>query len=173
MPSSSVATFGRYALLGIYVGFIPVSLGLLWYPFLRRLGRGGRQAGLSLTVGLLIFLLFDTGAAALELIATTPGVFGGAPLVFLVALLAILVAALAGLPAVLGVWIGGFIYNALFAAIFLALGAGAIAQVVYEVGRLILRQSREEGAPLLSPATFGGLAAGIAIMYATALLVAA
>ena len=82
-------------------------------------------------------------------------------------------AALAGLPAVLGVWIGGFIYSSLAAAIFLALGAGAIAQVIYEVGRLIARQSAEEGAPLLSPATFGGLVAGIIIMYATALMVTA
>ncbi|HMO57213.1 MAG TPA: hypothetical protein PKC19_07655 [Roseiflexaceae bacterium] len=256
-PQPDAATFWRYALLGIYVGFIPVGLGLLWYPFLRRLGRSGMQAVLSLTVGLLIFLLFDTLAEALEIIGTTPGVFGGAPLIFLVALLAfgaliaigslgkgressklgiayrialgiglhnlgeglaigaafalgeaalgtflvigftlhnitegigiaapiarerpiwwhfVLLAALAGLPAVLGVWIGGFVYNALLAAIFLALGVGAIAQVVYEVGRLIVRQSQEEGAPLFSPATFGGLAAGIAIMYATALLVAA
>jgi len=84
----------------------------------------------------------------------------------------IALAALAGLPAVLGVWIGGFIYNNL-AAVFLALGAGAIAQVVYEVGRLIMRQSEEDGSPVLSLATFGGLVAGIVIMYATALLVAA
>jgi hypothetical protein len=74
---------------------------------------------------------------------------------------------------VLGVWIGGFIYNNLAAALFLALGAGAIGQVVYEVGRLILRQSDEDGSPALSPATFGGFLAGVAIMYATALLVAA
>ncbi|MDZ4721510.1 MAG: hypothetical protein SH847_23855 [Roseiflexaceae bacterium] len=85
----------------------------------------------------------------------------------------ILLAALAGLPAVLGVWIGGFVYSAFAAALFLALGAGAIAQVVYEVGRLIARQSKEDGAALLSPITVGGLAAGIAIMYVTALLVAA
>jgi len=44
---------------------------------------------------------------------------------------------------------------------------------VYEVGRLIARQSKEDGAALLSPITVGGLAAGIAIMYVTALLVAA
>ena len=37
-------------MLGIYVGFIPVGLGLLWYPFLRRLGRSGMQAVLALTV---------------------------------------------------------------------------------------------------------------------------
>ena len=43
---------------------------------------------LSLTIGLLVFLLFDTVAEALNIIATTPGVFGGAPLIVLVALLA-------------------------------------------------------------------------------------
>jgi len=256
-PGPDLETFWRYAVLGIYVGFIPVGLGLLWYPFLRRLGRSGMQAVLSLTVGLLVFLLFDTFAEALELVSTTAGVFGGAPLVFLVALLAFLaliaigsrrkgqitsrlevayrialgiglhnlgeglaigaafatgsaalgsflvigftlhnitegigiaapiarerpklwhfvaLAALAGLPAVLGVWIGGFIYSNLAAAVFLALGAGAIAQVIYEVGRLIMRQSAEDETPLFSPATFGGLVAGIVVMYATALLVAA
>jgi hypothetical protein len=36
-----------------------------------------------------------------------------------------------------------------------------------------MRQSREDGTPVLSPATFGGLAAGIVMMYATALLVTA
>jgi zinc transporter, ZIP family len=56
-PVPDVATFGRYALLGVYVGFIPVGLGLLWYPFLRRLGRSGMQAVLSLTVGLLVYRL--------------------------------------------------------------------------------------------------------------------
>ncbi|HWQ11184.1 MAG TPA: hypothetical protein VNL77_00205 [Roseiflexaceae bacterium] len=256
-PGPDWATVWRYALLGIYVGFVPVGLGLLWYPFLRRLGRRGMQAVLALTVGLLAFLLFDTLAEALELVAVAPEVFGGAPLVFLVALLACLgllalgarrkgeaasqlglayrialgiglhnlgeglaigaafalgeaalgtflvigftlhnitegvgiaapvarervrlrhfvaLAALAGLPAVLGVWTGGFIYNSLAAALFLALGAGAIAQVIYEVARLVLRQSADERAPLLSPAVFGGLAGGIAIMYLTALLVAA
>jgi zinc transporter ZupT len=255
-PAPDRQTFWHYALLGIYVGIIPVGLGLLWYPFLRRLGRSGIQAVLSLTVGLLVFLLFDTFAEALEIVARTAGAFGGAPLVFLVALLAFLalialgsgrkgqplarlavayrialgiglhnlgeglaigaafatgsaalgvflvvgftlhnitegigiaapiarerprfghfvaLAALAGLPAVLGVWVGGFIYNNLAAAVFLALGAGAIAQVIYEVGRLIVRQSEADGAPVLSPATFGGLVAGIVIMYATALLVA-
>jgi zinc transporter, ZIP family len=80
-------------------------------------------------------------------------------------------AALAGLPAVLGTWIGGFIYEPLLVTIFFALGAGAIAQVIYEVSRLLIRQSAEDQAPLLSPATFGGLLAGVVVMYATALLV--
>jgi len=80
-PRPTLNTVLRYALLGIYVGVIPVALGLLWHPFLRRLGRAGLQAILSLTVGLLVFLLVDTLAEALELVAQTPGVFGGAPLV--------------------------------------------------------------------------------------------
>lgn len=256
-PPATWETWGRYALLGMYVGVVPVGLGLLWYPFLRRLGRSGMQAVLSLTVGLLIFLLFDTMAEALDIVGSTPGVFGGAPLVWIVALLAALalvaiserrgartttrlgvayrialgiglhnlgeglaigaafafghaalgtflvvgftlhnitegigiaapiartqpalwhfaaLAALAGLPAVLGVWIGGFIYNSLATAVFLAVGAGAIAQVIYEVGRLVAQQRTDDKTPLLSPAVFAGLVAGMVIMYATALLVPA
>ncbi|HEY1014763.1 MAG TPA: ZIP family metal transporter [Herpetosiphonaceae bacterium] len=256
-PQATAVTIWQYALLGIYVGFIPVGLGLLWFPFLRRLGRGGMQAVLSLTVGLLIFLLFDTMDEALEVVATAPAVFGGGPMVFIVALLAFLgivgvgarqsggresrlglayriglgiglhnlgeglaigaafatgsaalgtflvvgftlhnitegigiaapiarerprwwhfvaLAALAGLPAVAGVWIGGFVYNPLWTAIFLALGIGAIAQVIYEVGRLLWRQSAADRQPLLSWPAVGGLVAGIGIMYATALLVTA
>src|SRR5262249_19638901 len=72
-PRPDLSTFWRYALLGLYVGFIPVGLGLLWFPFLRRLGHSGMQAVLSLTVGLLLFLLFDTFAEALEIIAKTAG----------------------------------------------------------------------------------------------------
>ena len=70
-PAADLATFWRYALLGIYVGFIPVGLGLLWYPFLRRLGRRSMQAVLSLTVGLLIFLFFDMIFEALEIVGRT------------------------------------------------------------------------------------------------------
>src|SRR3712207_3354983 len=59
-PALSGATFFRYALIGTYVGVIPVALGLLWYPFLRRLGSAGMNFVLALTVGLLAFLVVDT-----------------------------------------------------------------------------------------------------------------
>jgi zinc transporter, ZIP family len=71
----------------------------------------------------------------------------------------------------LGTWIGGFVYSNLLSAVFLAVGAGAILQVVYEVGRLLLRDSARAKTPVLSGANLGGLTAGIAIMYVTALLV--
>ena len=35
-PSVDGRTLLAYALLGIYVGVIPVALGMLWYPFMRR-----------------------------------------------------------------------------------------------------------------------------------------
>jgi zinc transporter ZupT len=84
-----------------------------------------------------------------------------------------LLALLAGAPAILGVWIGGFVYSPLWATIFLAVGIGAIAQVVVEVARLITRGAARENLPALNWTTFGGVTAGIAIMYATALVVAA
>ncbi|MBI3158942.1 MAG: metal transporter [Chloroflexi bacterium] len=76
-----------YALVGFYVGVIPVGLGLLWFPAMRRLSRTGMGFILSLTVGLLVFLLVDTFLEMLELSAELPGVFQGVPLGLFMALL--------------------------------------------------------------------------------------
>jgi zinc transporter ZupT len=82
-------------------------------------------------------------------------------------------ALVAGAPAILGTWIGAFVYSPFWATIFLAVGIGAILQVIVEVGRLIWKSQHQAGEPALTWATFGGVAAGIAVMYLTALLVAA
>src|SRR3712207_746213 len=66
-PKLSADTFSDYALIGTYVGVIPVALGLLWYPFLRRLGSSGMNFVLALTIGLLAFLVIDTLEEAMEL----------------------------------------------------------------------------------------------------------
>ncbi|HVL26012.1 MAG TPA: hypothetical protein VM450_18105, partial [Thermomicrobiales bacterium] len=58
-PHADRATVGRFALVGLYVGIVPIALGLLWYPTLRRLGRQGLNFVLALTVGLLVFLVVD------------------------------------------------------------------------------------------------------------------
>ena len=256
-PGFSGETFWRYALIGFYVGVVPVALGLLWYPFLRRLGTAGVNAILALTVGLLIFLVVDTLLEAGEVAVELPGAFSGIPLVILVALLTLLgllgtermfkrgrdetsrlstsyrislgiglhnlgeglaigaafalgeaalgaflvvgftlhnitegvgiaapilkekpklahfawLALLAGAPAIVGTLIGGFAYSNLAATIFLAVGAGAILQVIYEVTRMLLKDSARSKTPALSGANLGGLTAGIAIMYVTGLLV--
>jgi ZIP family zinc transporter len=257
-PGISGKTFFDYALIGFYVGVVPVTLGLLWYPFLRRLGTAGLNFILALTVGLLVFLALDTLLEAVEIAGELPGAFSGVPMVILVALLTLFgllgverlfrrgreaasrlaisyrialgiglhnlgeglaigaafalgeaalgtflilgftlhnitegvgiaapilqekrprfahfvaLALLGGGPAIVGTWVGGFAYSNLLSAVFLAVGAGAIMQVVYEVGRLVLRDSTRSKAPALSGTNLGGLTAGIAIMYATALLV--
>ncbi len=252
-PQTSGRTFIAYGLLGIYVGVIPVALGLLWYPFMRRVDRKWVNGFLALTVGLLIFLFVDTILEALEITAVLPDVFQGVPVVVfgtlfsLGVLLAvsrrqksspmaiatfialgiglhnfgeglaigaafatgaaalgsflvigftlhnitegigiaapltgaeqpklhtfILLALLAGAPAILGTWIGGFAFNPILAVLFLSLGAGAILQVIWEVGKLLLKDAQRRGETAVSWLNFAGLTAGILIMYVTAFLV--
>ena len=48
-----------FAIIGIYVGIIPIMIGLLWYPFIRSMSRNKYNFFLSLTAGLLVFLGID------------------------------------------------------------------------------------------------------------------
>jgi hypothetical protein len=251
-PQKSTASFAAYGLLGIYVGVIPVALGMLWYPFMRRVDQKWINAFLALTIGLLVFLFVDTVLEAVEISEALPGVFQGIPVVVfgtlfsLGVLLAISqrrggspvavatfialgiglhnfgeglaigaafatgaaalgsflvigftlhnitegvgiaapltkvrpklstflwLAILAGAPAMLGTWIGGFAFNPFLAVLFLSLGAGAILQVIWEVGKLLWRDAQRRSQPAVSWLNFTGLAAGVLIMYLTAFLV--
>ncbi len=254
-PAPNAETFGRFALIGFYVGIVPIALGMLWYPFMRRMGPRGLQFVLALTIGLLLFLALDTFQEATEIAAAVPATLDGPLLVPLIALITFLLlitvsssrgdgprsplgtsyriafgiglhnlgeglaigaafalseialgvflivgftlhnvtegvgiaapilrdrppfihfaglAALAGLPAILGVWIGGFVYSPFWATIFLAIGVGALAQVIVEVSRLITRWNQRRDGALVSWTTFSGVTAGVAIMYLTALVV--
>ncbi len=98
-PDSDLSFFGLMALLGIYVGVIPVSLGMLWLPFLRRLGPAWMGSLIAFTVGLLAFLAIDAGLEGLEIAAEAPAAFGGTTLVLLGGLVAYL--ALAGIDSYL------------------------------------------------------------------------
>lgn len=86
-PVPGLQEFLGYGLLGVYVGIIPVALGMLFFPAMRRMGRKWLGGLLALTVGLLVFLLFDTFLEALELTVNLPGVFQGIPLILISALL--------------------------------------------------------------------------------------
>ncbi len=257
-PRPSLGALGVFALLGIYVGVIPVYLGFLWFPFLRRVREQWFHFFLSLTAGLLIFLGVDALKEALEAAGKIPGAFKGVGIILigvsvgLLGLMAVgertmgrtraatpggerltlayLIAAgiglhnlgeglaigaayalgnialgtflivgftihnttegfgvvapvardgvrlrhlllmglLAGGPTVLGTWIGGFTYSTLWSILFLALGAGAIFQVVYELIKLMVRDARESAGNV---ANFLGLIVGLGIMYLTSLLV--
>jgi zinc transporter, ZIP family len=98
-PDADLGFFGLMALLGIYVGVIPVSLGMLWLPFLRRVDSRWMAALIAFTIGLLAFLAIDAGLEGLDIAGEAPSAFGGANLVFLGALAAYL--ALAGIDSYL------------------------------------------------------------------------
>ena len=80
-PSASGAAFGGYALIGLLVGVVPVALGMLWLPSLRRADPRWLAAFMALTGGLLTFLAVDALAEALELQGALPGALGGPGLV--------------------------------------------------------------------------------------------
>lgn len=253
-PQTNTATFVAYGLLGIYVGVIPVALGMLWYPFLRRIDRKWVNAFLALTIGLLVFLFVDTVLESLEIAEEMPGVFQGIPVVIFGTLFAlgvllavsrregggsplalatfialgiglhnfgeglaigaafatgaaalgsflvvgftlhnitegigiaapltqserppirtfVLLALLAGAPAMLGTWVGGFAFSPFLATLFLSLGAGAILQVIWEVGKLLINDAQKQNETAVSWLNFAGLTAGILVMYLTAFLV--
>jgi ZIP family zinc transporter len=58
-PQPTAAQASYFALIGTYVGVIPVMIGLLWYPFIRKLSVNKYNFFLSFTVGLLVFLGID------------------------------------------------------------------------------------------------------------------
>jgi ZIP family zinc transporter len=69
-----------FTLIGLYVGVIPVALGLLWLPLASRLGKTGIDVLLALTVGLLVFLFVDATHEALETSAGMPASYQGVAL---------------------------------------------------------------------------------------------
>ena len=80
-PSVNAQYLATFAMLGVYVGVIPVLLGLLWLPFLRAVDRKWIDFFLSLTIGLLIFLAVDAFAEALDVSGRVAGAFQGLSLV--------------------------------------------------------------------------------------------
>jgi ZIP family zinc transporter len=260
-PRAEMRHLLAFTLIGLYVGVIPVALGLMWYPVVRRLGRTGIDVLLAVTIGLLVFLLVDTAHEGIEAANVLPGSYQGVALFFGTAafaylaleslgswlrgrrarasqaasagwVLALLIAAgiglhnfgeglaigaafalgeaalgtllvigftlhntteglaivapiakdrpsigalvklglIGGLPTIAGAWIGGLVYSPTLAVLFLGLGAGAIAQVVVQIGRQIgagaPASERFASGPILS-----GLLAGFVIMLATGMLV--
>jgi ZIP family zinc transporter len=252
-PDADLSFFGLMALLGIYVGVIPVALGMLWLPWIRRIPPGWLRGVMALTIGLLAFLAIDATLEGFELAGEGSQAFGGGALVLLGAAtaflaltgvsewlaqrragasggqLALLVAVgiglhnlgegvaigaaysagalalgaflvvgfalhntteglaivapiahlraslrrlvllglIAGTPAVLGAWIGAAAFNASLAAFLFGFGAGAIVQVIVQLAPTL----RDGDGRTLHPVAVSGLLAGMALMFATGLLV--
>ncbi len=69
-PAPDTEQMLHFVLLGTYVGIIPVMLGLLWFPVVNRVREHWYELVLSITIGLLIFLLIDTIVHAFEIVDT-------------------------------------------------------------------------------------------------------
>ena len=261
-PTPNARFFGVFTLIGLYVGVIPVLIGLLWFPFLKRLPVKGMDFLLALTVGLLAFLLIDGAHEGFESAALLPESFQGVVLFAVAAagaylvlegvgawlrsrrhsagagrsgwVLAVLIAVgiglhnfgeglaigsafalgeaalgtllivgftlhntteglaivaplardephvsvadlaklglIGGVPTIAGAWLGGFVYSPVWSVLFLAVGVGAIAQVIGQIVRHMTRQGPVAHMLATRP-VLAGLFAGFAVMYVTGMLV--
>ncbi len=247
-----------FAIIGTYVGIIPVMIGLLWLPFIKKISKQKYHFFLALTAGLLLFLAIDSIEESIEVsnnnLANT---FNGTLLVVTVTVLSFLalyylgnkivakadslnfskpvaiglmisigiglhnfgeglaigaavgigsmafskflivgfalhnttegiaIAApmsrgklmlgklaimgmIAGTPAIFGAWIGGFAYSPFTSVIFLAIGAGAIFQVILVLMKWI---QKENDGNLSNLSVVSGFALGMLVMYITSILV--
>ena len=151
-PDADLGFYGLMALIGIYVGVIPVGIGMLWLPWMRTVDARWMRFLMAFTIGLLGFLGIDALLEGSELAGEGPAVFGGAALVFLGAVGAYL--ALAGVDAWLkGRRRGG--QSGYRAAFLVALGIG-----LHNLG---------EGLAIGSAYAVGSLALGAALVVGFAL----
>ena len=90
-PTPDVGQAAFFALIGTYVGIIPVLAGLLWLPFIKRLSLRKYRFFLSLTAGLLVFLGIDALVEGSEIAAqSVAGVFNSQILIALITILSFL-----------------------------------------------------------------------------------
>jgi zinc transporter ZupT len=256
-PTVSASTLWSFTLIGVYVGIIPVLLGMFWLPTLRGLGRRAMLFLMSATVGLLVYLGIDATTEALESGATLGGALQGIGIVAigisgtvllldsisrrqtriastgsdqrmtLATMIAIgiglhnlgeglaigaayavgaaalgtflvvgfilqniteglgiivpisrehpklrdlaLLGLIGGAPAILGTWVGGLTDSLPLTVFFLAVGAGAVFQVAYEIGRqLVWNDSAKNEMPLTA---FSGVLTGMLVLYITGLAI--
>lgn len=252
---ASADTLWSFTLIGIYVGIIPVALGMFWLPALKSLGPRAMMFLMSATVGLLVYLGIDATTEALDVGGKLGGAFQGTGIVgigiigtFLLLevvsrrqmsigrseaeqriTLAMMIAvgiglhnlgeglaigaaytvgaaalgtflvvgfiiqniteglgiivpilkdkpairslALLGLigggPAIVGAWVGGLVYSQPLSVLFLAIGAGAVFQVAYEIGRkMIWNEMAKRQIPVIA---FAGVLTGMLTLYVTGL----
>jgi len=255
-PQPTGRTFAGFTLVGVYVGVIPIYLGLFWFPALRQLERRWMVFLLAITAGLLVFLGLDALTEAVEQAGQVPGPFQGVGLIglggvttfmllnaiarrqsfagkseasqrlalaYMIAVgiglhnlgegLAIgaaynigeialgsflvvgfivqniteglgiiapvlrdrpgvgqlaLMGGVGGAPAIVGAWIGGFAPSPTLAVLFLAVGAGAALQVVYEIAKLIQKDTARQPMPLT---VLAGVTTGMLLLWVTGLMI--
>ena len=160
-PSADLGFFGLMALIGIYVGVIPVAIGMLWLPWVRTVDRRWIRFLLAFTLGLLAFLGVDALLEGTEIAGLGAEAFGGAALVWLGAAGAYLV--LAGVDA----WLAARRPTSRSASAGAAGAAGARAAFLVALG--IGLHNLGEGLAIGSAYAVGSLALGAALIVGFAL----
>jgi len=82
-PAADAGFYGLMALLGTYVGVIPVLLGMLWLPLVRRSKPSTIRVLMAFTIGLLVFLTVDALLEGTGVAGEGSQAFGGPALVYL------------------------------------------------------------------------------------------
>src|ERR687885_808096 len=90
-PTASAEQISFFAIIGTYVGIIPILIGLLWFPFIKRLSRSKYIFFLALTAGLLVFLGIDAIVEGNKIaVESVAGVFNGQMLIAMVTIVSFL-----------------------------------------------------------------------------------
>ena len=88
-PNSELFVF--LGIIGLLIGVVPIMIGLLWYPFIKKLGKNAFNFFLAFTIGLLLFLGLDAIEEAFEISNThLASVFNGELLIATVVILSFL-----------------------------------------------------------------------------------
>ena len=88
-PNSELFVF--LGIIGLLIGVVPIMIGLLWYPFIKKLGKNAFNFFLAFTIGLLLFLGLDAIEEAFEISDThLAPVFNGELLIATVVILSFL-----------------------------------------------------------------------------------
>lgn len=82
-PSADSGFFGLMALIGLYIGVLPVVLGMLFLPLMRRLDGRWIRLAMAVTIGLLGFLVIDGSLEGREIADQSSGAFGGVAVVII------------------------------------------------------------------------------------------
>jgi zinc transporter, ZIP family len=82
-PDTDLSFFGLMALLGVYVGVIPVALGMLWLPWIRGIASRWLRVLMAVTIGLLAVLAVDAALEGFDLASAGSQAFGGPALVLI------------------------------------------------------------------------------------------
>jgi zinc transporter, ZIP family len=138
-PNADAGFYGLMGLIGLYVGIIPIAVGMLWLPWMRQLDKRWLRFLLALTIGLLVFLGIDAAIEGLDLGASGAESLGGGALMWLGAALAYL--ALVAVDGLLSRRGRGGEHVALLVAIGIGLhnlGEGLVIGSAYAVGSLAL-----------------------------------